>query len=157
MKIIAFSDSHGRAGVLEDIVEKNPDIMHFFFLGDGVRDTETLPLLWPQKHFYTLSGNCDYFSDSPCEATVTVNGTRIFFCHGHTLNVRGGTAELVRRALLENASLVLYGHTHISNVDFHNGICLVNPGSVAASRVGKNSYAVIEIDKSGAKPTIVEL
>lgn len=158
MRILVLSDSHGRAGLVEEIVEKYADIAHVFFLGDVLRDVETAALLYPQKHFYRVAGNCDRFAaDCACEALVTLGGVTVFYCHGHTLGVKYGLQGLMRQAGAQGAQLALYGHTHRANIDFQPGLCLVNPGSVSQARGGRNGYAVIDLQAGSILPTLVEL
>lgn len=157
MRIVAFSDSHGHGSELEKIICKHEDVNHFFFLGDVLSDIEDLRYLFPQKSIYAVAGNCDYYAKEPYEAIITVGGVKIFFCHGHTLGVKRSLSMLEARATVESASLVLYGHTHCSAIEHKNGICFVNPGSVARSRNGRNSYALIDISDKQICPTIVAL
>lgn len=157
MRILVLSDSHGRAGLVEEIVERNADIQHIFFLGDVLRDLETAALLYPQKRFYRVAGNCDLFTGCANEAETVLAGVNIFYCHGHTLGVKTGLQSLMRRAAAQGAQLALYGHTHRANIEFHAGICYVNPGSVSQARGGKNSYAIIDLKGQNIHPTIVTL
>lgn len=155
MKILALSDSHGRRSVLEEIVGRHRDVRHIFFLGDGLRDTDTLPLLCPEAHIYRVAGNCDFFSDAPDEMTVTLDGVKIFCCHGHTAGVKRGLDGLYLKARQQNAALALYGHTHIPNIDYHEGRIFVNPGSAGSPTGGRGSYAVIEIANASVRPEIL--
>lgn len=157
MKILVLSDSHGRTGIIEELVEKNAEIRHIFFLGDVLRDIETVQLLYPDKTYYKVAGNCDLFCDCVNEAVTTLGGVKIFYCHGHTLGVKYGKQYLLQRAKTEGAQIALYGHTHKSDVDMDTGILLLNPGSVAQARSGKNSYAVIDLDEKGIRPQIITL
>lgn len=157
MKIIVLSDSHGRAGIIEEILEQNAAIEHVFFLGDIVRDIEPASLLYPKKRFYIVRGNCDLFADCPSEAETTLCGVTIFYCHGHTKGVKYGLDGLKRQASATRARLVLYGHTHHSDITYHGGVCYVNPGSVSEARSGRNSYAVIELNEKEIRPTIITL
>ncbi|MBQ7288964.1 MAG: metallophosphoesterase [Clostridia bacterium] len=155
MRILVLSDSHGRAGLVEEIIEKNPEAEHIFFLGDVLRDLETAKLLFTDKKFYAVAGNCDFYADCPSEATARLGGVKIFYCHGHTLGVKYGTERLFHRAAAEQADLVLYGHTHQANIAQQGECFMVNPGSVAQARNSRNSYAVIDIDEKGIFPSIV--
>ncbi len=157
MRIVVFSDSHGSASQLEKIICEQENVNHFFFLGDVLADIEDLRYLYPDKSFYSVAGNCDYFSTTNYEAVTTLCNVKILFCHGHTLNVKHGLTLLEARAINEGASLVLYGHTHCPAIDFKNNICFVNPGSVSRSRNGRNSYAVIDITDGKITPAIVEI
>jgi putative phosphoesterase len=56
----------------------------------------------------------------------------------------------------ENINLVLYGHTHISNTEYDEGIYFVNPGSLSSPREGSRSYAVVDILPKGIMPIIIK-
>ena len=156
MRILVISDSHGRVSEIEKAIETQPDARHIFFLGDCVRDIEDFEFLYPDRSFHIVSGNCDYSSMLKSSDTARLGGRVIFFTHGHAFGVKGGLAGLRQRARQENADLVLYGHTHIASTEYADGVHFVNPGSLCSARAGRTSYAVIDIEKSGIRPIIIE-
>lgn len=157
MRILVMSDSHHRTAVIDKALFAQPTAEYVFFLGDNVSDIEDYELLYPDKTFFSVSGNCDYNSFIPSTGVETVAGKRIFYTHGHTLGVKGSTAHLRAAAEQNNCDIALFGHTHISKIVYDNGIYLVNPGSISSPRSGRPSYAVIDITDGGIMPVIVEL
>lgn len=157
MRIVVISDSHKRSDIVEKILYAQPDASHVFFLGDNAGDIEDLQYIFPNKIFHILSGNCDYFSNYPSSGMVSVAGKKIFFTHGHTLSVKYGVENLLKTTRQNGCDIALYGHTHIANILYEDGIYIVNPGSCSQSRNGKESYAVIDIEPNGIMPIIVEL
>lgn len=158
MRILVLSDSHGRVGALDRIIEKEQSAFHIFFLGDVIRDIENLVHLHSDRNFHIVSGNCDYFSTYPAFDFARVGETKILFSHGHTFSVRSGdTGRLVNFAAENECSITLYGHTHVPDIDYKDGIYIVNPGSVGRSREGAESYAVLDISKSGVLPHIIRI
>lgn len=157
MRIVVISDSHGRTGVIDKILSNQPDARHVFFLGDKVSDIEDFEFLYPKKTFHTVCGNCDYFSMVPAVGLENLNGVRILYTHGHTFNVKYGTQRLIEAAAQNNAQIVLYGHTHVSEILYEDGLYIVNPGSCSSPREGRASYAVIDITDSGIMPIIIEV
>jgi len=127
MKILVISDSHGNdSAVCSAIYKESPDaIIH---LGDGYADIpETLDI-----PIYQVRGNCDsYLCNSPDKQTIELEGVRIFMSHGHLYNVKTTMSSIYLAALEENASVVLFGHTHIpfADIDPQNP-SLFNPGSI---------------------------
>ncbi len=157
MRIVVISDSHKRSDIVEKILYAQNNASAVFFLGDNAGDIEDLQYLFPEKQFYILSGNCDYFSTFPTSNTVSVFNKKIFYTHGHTLSVKYGTENLLKTAKQNGCDIALYGHTHIANILYEDGVYIVNPGSCSQPRSGRASYAVIDIEKSGIMPIIVEI
>ena len=91
-----FSDSHGFNSPLETAIDSHPDIEHIIFLGDGLADIEDIKRYY-NKRFYIVRGNCDFASGLPVVDTVTMNGKKILFTHGHTLDVKYTTDEDYRQ------------------------------------------------------------
>ena len=157
MRAVVISDSHKRSDIIEKILYDQPNAQAVFFLGDCASDIEDLQYIFPDKKFYILSGNCDYFSAFPSTAVATVGGKKIFYTHGHTLSVKYGVERLIESAKQNGCEIALYGHTHISKILYENGVYVVNPGSCSCGRDFHESYAVIDIEKNGIMPIIVKL
>lgn len=157
MRVVVISDSHRRRDIIEKILYAQPTAESVIFLGDNAGDIEDFEFLFPKKRFYIVSGNCDYFSEYPSSDMAVIGGKKIFFTHGHTQGVKGGTGVLLKTAKQNGCDIALYGHTHIANILYEDGVYIVNPGSCACSRSGSNSYAVIDIEPNGIMPIIIEI
>ena len=157
MRIVVISDSHKRSDIVEKILYSQPDAKVVLFLGDNAGDIEDLQYIFTDKQFYILSGNCDYFSTYPSSNIAVISGKKIFYTHGHTLSVKYGSENLLKTAKQNGCDIALYGHTHISNILYEDGIYIVNPGSCAEPRDNRRSYAVIDIEPNGIMPIIVEV
>ena len=142
MKALIVSDSHGRANDLMDAVDiVKPDAV--FHLGDGYKDLRGLGLMYPDVEVYAVGGNCDFSVDVPAFRVVDIEGVRIFMAHGHTYKVKYGLYLLKSAAKSYKADIAFYGHTHIANYDDHDGITVINPGSIGYS----GSYGVLNINR----------
>ncbi len=157
MRIVVISDSHKRSDIVEKIICAQPKAVAVFFLGDHADDIEDLQYLFPEKKFYILSGNCDCFSNYPSTAVAMVGGKKVLYTHGHTLSVKHGTERLLECAKQNNCDIALYGHTHISNILYEDGVYIVNPGSCSQGRDFHESYSVIDIEENGIMPIIIRL
>lgn len=157
MRITVISDSHRRSSVIERILSSEPESGHVFFLGDITADIEDYELLYPEKRFHIVSGNCDFYSKYPSADMAEVGGIKIYYTHGHTLGVKYGTDNLKKSALAAGCRIALYGHTHISKISYEEGLYIVNPGSCSSPRDGAASYAVIDIEANGIMPLIKKL
>lgn len=157
MRIIVLSDSHGNVSRLDAAVMAQKQARHVFFLGDCVSDIERVAAFRSDRIFHIVKGNCDFLSDMPELSFITLENTKIMFAHGHTLSVKYSTDRLFCRAKTAGAQIALYGHTHIAGSEYRDGIYAVNPGSVAESRSGPDSYAVIDITPNGIMPVIIKI
>ncbi len=157
MRVLVISDSHKRSDVIEKILYAQPTAEHVFFLGDIASDIEDYTYIFPEKRFYILSGNCDYFSTFPSSSIQNLGGKRIFYTHGHTLGVKSSTAHLLKTAKAQGCDIALFGHTHIPLTLYEDGVWLVNPGSCGHPREGRPTYAVIDIENNGVMPIIIEV
>ena len=143
MEILIFSDSHGRAnGMQEAIARQVHRVDAVFFLGDGLRDVDSLEL--GNTPLYAVRGNCDWFSMSsaPDELLVPLGEHKIFATHGHLFNTKSGYGTLLAHAAKEGADIVLTGHTHMPHNEMlpagtviggkpqTKPIYLFNPGSI---------------------------
>lgn len=158
MRIVVISDSHKNTSVIEKILKNQPTAKKVFFLGDNISDIEDFEYLYPQKEFFSVSGNCDYSSFEPSVKLEKIDDINIIYTHGHTFGVKYGTERLLEAAKQRNCKIALYGHTHVSQTVYEDGVYIVNPGSCSKPRDGKKpSYAVIDIEKNGILPVIVEI
>lgn len=125
-------------------------------LGDNVEDVREI------KKFYhgrviNVRGNCDFTLDVPNERVENVEDKKFLITHGNRYDVKYGLSRLRYRALEERADVVLFGHTHVSEIDYEDGIYFVNPGSPSLPRNGIKSIAVININNKIIKPDIIEV
>ncbi len=157
MRIVVISDSHKRTAVIDKILDAQKEAQHVFFLGDNTADIEDFEYIYPEKKFHIVCGNCDYCSFYPVFGFENICGKKILFTHGHTLSVKYGTQRLHELARDRGCDIALFGHTHVSQILYDDGLYLVNPGSCSSPRESKASYAVIDITESGIMPIIIEL
>lgn len=129
MRILVFSDSHGRVGPMQDMIETyGADAV--FHLGDVVRDGDKLQELYPKLPFYRVAGNCDWsLQGTELEKVAHLGGKTIFYLHGHTQQVKSGPRVAVQTAQALGAELLLFGHTHRPLCQRYDGLLAVNPGA----------------------------
>lgn len=157
MRILVISDSHGRSKIIKDILLSKPDIKHVFFLGDVTRDIDEAKQDFPDREFHVVSGNCDIYCYYPETDIALINGVKILFAHGHKFSVKASKRPILSMAKEKGCPLVLYGHTHLPDISYEQGVYLVNPGSCAVPRGTKTTYAVIDISDKGIVPSIIEI
>lgn len=128
MKLAVFSDTHGRTdGMLRAIHAANPDAV--FHLGDYERDARCIPEAFPGLLLCSVSGNCDAQPKNPDTAVFTLGGVRVFASHGHRYGVKFSLDALLNAGYFSDASLILFGHTHVAMHEEISGTHILNPGS----------------------------
>lgn len=134
MRVLVFSDSHGRVGPMQDMVERYvPQVI--FHLGDVERDGDKLQKLYPEIKFYRVSGNCDWNNPQyPPEDIARLAGKTILYMHGHTQSVKTGVGMAVRAARAIQADLLLFGHTHCPLCEDYDDLLAINPGAAQDGR-----------------------
>ena len=163
MKIIVLSDTHGDYRALHKTVLLHQDADMFIHLGDGEKELYQLFTYepWTEQKFHCLKGNCDYRQDVKVYRTLTLDlpyGHKIFAAHGDNFQVKFSTARIAYEARENQADIVLYGHTHVSDCRYEDGLYILNPGSLSIPRDGKRpSYALIDVSEKGILPNIVFL
>ncbi len=151
MRILVVSDSHGDSYAIRQAVAEQPTAKIMFYLGDGERDLEFVEGK-SNLFIHKVKGNCDFGSSLPNCVVDEVDGQRIYATHGYVERVKYGTSLLRQYAAENKAAIALYGHTHVADTTYSDGIWLVNPGSI---RMGE--YAVIDITPKGIMPILLKL
>lgn len=131
MIIGVMSDSHGDAGAIEKAVNAMGEVDFWLHAGDFCSDADTLAKL-TRKRVYAVAGNCDgVAAKSKVDEFLTVEGKKIWLTHGHQSSVKYGTDDLIWNAKQYGVDIVIYGHTHISEISQYEDLYVINPGSVA--------------------------
>ncbi len=163
MKIIVISDTHGDYRILRKIALMHRDADMFIHLGDGEMDLHQLFSCepWTEQKFQCLKGNCDFRQSVMTYRSLTIDlpyGHKIFAAHGDQFQVKYGTARIAYEARQNQADIVLYGHTHVSDCRYEDGLYIINPGSPSCPRDGnKPSYALIDVSEKGILPNLAFL
>lgn len=145
MKILVFSDSHGRTSEMYEAVEREePDaIIH---LGDCVTDARDLARRCTGLTIWSVRGNNDYEADALWHCVITPQSVPIYITHGHQERVSwSGIGNLVSCAKKEGCRVALYGHTHCVFYEQIDGVLVLNPGSISLPRGGSAAYARLEL------------
>ncbi|MBR5224913.1 MAG: metallophosphoesterase [Clostridia bacterium] len=156
-RVGVFSDSHGDQKALYDLMEKMGYLDAVCFLGDVSKDAMFLSDLcsgMPQQPaFYGVRGNNDLASMLPDSMIADLGGVRAYLTHGHLC---AGPLALAYRALENECSVALFGHTHIPFYSYEQGVLLLNPGSAGNyCRGGAARASVLEI--TGGKFRVIDV
>lgn len=156
MLIGVISDTHRDHYMIQTALEYLIDCDLVIHLGDNVQDVDEIAEKFTGK-IINVKGNCDFSVLVPSERIEIIDGKKFFITHGHHYAVKYGLNSLKTKAMQVEADVALYGHSHISEITFEEGIWYINPGSAAFSRKGPNSIAFIDISNGNINPYIKTL
>ena len=143
MKLLVISDSHGNYAHALKAHEQAGPVDHVIHLGDGADDARLMEEVL-EVPVHRVAGNCDYEPKLPKELTLEIGGCRILLTHGNRHYVKSGLGQLIDRGAEVKATVVLYGHTHLPDVQSAEGMLLVNPGTLKKGFPG--SYAILTVE-----------
>lgn len=144
MRVLIVSDTHGRDDNLIEVVKRERPIDKIVHLGDigGLEDyieqiTDCV--------CFCVRGNNDWRSHLPAESIIMIGNHRAFITHGHYYGVSYSNVDVVRHARSLECDIVMYGHTHIPEID-EGKITILNPGSLTSPRQPgrRPSYIIAE-------------
>jgi putative phosphoesterase len=159
--VAAISDTHlprGARRLPEACLERLRGADLILHAGDfsAVAVLEELRALGPPVH--GVYGNADEPALRellPKELVVEAGGARIGVVHIPGPAV-GREERLLRR--FPGCDAVLYGHTHVPQVDRHEGAWILNPGSPTERRRGPfHSMLLLEVNAGAVLPELVRL
>jgi len=147
LRVVILSDSHGHPEQIEKIINQQSDADFFVDLGDSQECYDLIRVLYPDKKFHCVSGNCDEDICLPGDLVIPIDEKHsIFATHGHRYAVSYSRSILRKAAESNGCSIACYGHTHVREHTVEDGIHILNPGSCARPRDGQPpSYAYIDI------------
>ena len=150
MKILIVSDTHGRHGNLDVVLEKEGKIDLLLHLGD-VEDEEYYYDAIAEWPYHMVSGNNDYFSRLPKDKEIQIGKYKVWMTHGHNYYVSISTEKLRDAARARGVDVVMFGHTHKPYVDTSEKPIVLNPGSISYPRQeGRQAtYIIMEIGADG--------
>lgn len=144
------SDSHGRFSALEKMIDQAPDVAAWIHCGDYCEDGDDLAMC-VDVPVYTVLGNNDMMTqtNTPEYRNITIGGLHIMAIHGHQWYGGQRLKQLTALGKQNDAALVVFGHTHRRFYEIIDGMPLLNPGSIALPRDGRQgTYAICCIENS---------
>lgn len=148
MKILIVSDTHRRDGNLSTVLEKEGPIDRLIHLGD-VEGSQNDIIQAAGCPVDMVAGNNDFLGDLPKEKEIMLCSYKVLLTHGHYYYVSLDTKMLRREARARGFDIAMYGHTHKPRIEEHDGLIIMNPGSLSYPRQEgrKPSYIILEIDE----------
>ena len=155
MRIVVVSDSHGNDTAIFRAHEQAGGCDLLIHTGDGEQDALALEELLGCR-VLRVAGNCDIGSTAPRELVLELAGTRLLITHGDRQYVKSGLERLYSYARERQATVVLFGHTHLAHCEERDGLLLLNPGTLNR-QAGYRSFAVLTLGDGTVQAEIREL
>ena len=147
-KVLVLSDTHGCLARLEAVLEWAKELSPGLavFLGDGIDDVERAATITGFScNWQKVRGNNDFDFSCPATSVFDFSGHGFFICHGQNYKLYDGLDTLAVIAKNNNASVALFGHTHVPHAERRNETLLLNPGSIGNPRSNAGAtFAVID-------------
>ena len=150
MKILVFSDSHGKVEPIPYLLDNyKGEVETVVHLGDNVDDLLQLQSDYSDINFVAVAGNCDFGTRAPRERILVFGSKKILLMHGHSHGVKSQYDRLMYYALEKEVDACLFGHSHFPIVFRHESVFFMNPGSLSEPRGNKAGYGLLCIDSNG--------
>jgi uncharacterized protein len=155
MKITVLSDTHLPKGKrkLPDILIKDILESEFIIHAGDFQRAETYKELADFGELLGVYGNTDDPEIKgllPQSRICLIQGVKIGIVHG---DGKGKTTEKRARAAFnkDEVDMIIFGHSHIPYLRYHDGVLLFNPGSPTDKRkMPMFSHGMMEIDHVGS-------
>ena len=151
MRIGIMGDTHGDVFSMQQAVAVAGPVEFWLHTGDFYRDSLLLAAI-ASVPVTAVAGNCDGRAEAKPDEFIEVAGFRLWLTHGHRYGVKNDLSELREWALLYEADVVVFGHTHQPFVGNESGLLFFNPGSPSMPRRGRSrTCGVLELisERSG--------
>jgi putative phosphoesterase len=143
MKLVVFSDAHGRKELVDRVLDFNPDADAVINLGDSEMEQK----YFTKRNIIHVKGNYPLDPGQTYNQVCTFGSLKVFITHGHKYKVHYSLDLLIEHAELYGYNIVLYGHTHILFHKMIGDVRAINPGSLSNPRsMYPPSYCIINID-----------
>ena len=157
MNVVVFSDSHGRASYIDEMMARvtacgGEKPAHILFLGDGMGDLKHAHGL-DGHSVLSVCGNGDilFSGIEPDMRILGLGQYRALMIHGHLQGVKYGLTQAVALAVRNEVDLLLHGHTHtpfaktlaagerFEGVLIQKPLCIFCPGALMEGSFGRVS------------------
>lgn len=154
MRIGVISDTHGLLRPqVHDVFAGVERILHAGDVG-GYDVLLELATIAPVEGVIGNTDGWELRGILPEERILAIEGRTIVVAHGHLL---GAPTPLLLRRAWPRADIIVYGHTHVPQID-REGPLTINPGAAGPARFKlKPSVAILTLKTETADVELIEL
>lgn len=157
MRIGVISDTHGGLAAMRRAVAAAGPVDMWLHAGDFSQDAGSLADLTGVP-VTAAAGNCDGDTDARIDEFLELGGKKIWLTHGHRYRAKERTAELAWWARQYGVDAVIYGHSHVAEITWEDGLLIFNPGSTYHPRGGRGaSLGILTIEDGEIEASIIEI
>ena len=139
-----ISDTHGNTQVIRQLVAIAGPVDWWLHAGDYSQDARLLEES-SGVPVTVAAGNCDGRVAVPLDEYLEISGKKLWLTHGHRYGVKHELGEIIWWGGQYGVDVAIFGHTHIPYCQWHEGLLLFNPGSLALPRYGRPTYGILTI------------
>ena len=152
MRILVISDTHGKLDRFWEVFNKlriEDPVQMIVHCGDYLQDAKDIRMR-AGIPVISVGGNCDGNFDDAGYSILETEAGDFMVTHGHMQNVNFNLQKLYYRAQEAGCIGALFGHTHRSCYVDHDGIYLMNPGSLSEPRDGSGgTFGILDTHETG--------
>lgn len=153
--ILILSDIHNSTDVLSLLKNVINESDFVIFAGDGYNAIASF--IDDKDKFIAVKGNCDSCYGVKDELVFEIEDVKILLTHGDKYSVKANLTKLIMRAEEIKPDIVIFGHTHLAEINEINGITFINSGSLKVNYLGISTYAYMTICKKSHNEKIVNV
>ena len=155
-RIGIMGDTHAYYASAQQAVKQMGDVDVLIHVGDYIRDAQRLSREF-QREIICVQGNCDPMADEPLTRLIELGGWKLFIAHGHQYSVKFSLERFTMAVKEAGAQIGIYGHTHMPQVSFDEGIYFISPGSTGEPRGSGPTFALLHLTDDKVIPQIVRI
>lgn len=145
VKILVISDNHTIDDEMTQLLAHYRDnVDYIVHCGDSEFDKQHS--VWSLVDV-VVKGNMDFGYDYPTDKVIPMSFGNLYVTHGHFVGVNESRKRLAMIAKDNGAKIAFYGHTHVLNAEYIEGVLCINPGSFNHSRgpVRQRTFAIVTV------------
>ena len=149
MLIGVISDTHGDLAAIRRAVMATGPVDMWLHGGDYSQDSDFLAEITGLP-VTAVRGNCDGLVSANIDEYITASSIKIWLTHGERYQPKERVKELAWWGAKYGVRVVIYGHSHVPDNTWVDGILIFNPGSPSRPRGGSTaSCGILEIHGDG--------
>lgn|GEM_PF-102555 len=156
------SDSHGNLELLKKVcadLVNNLKVGTIIHLGDDYDDASVIDD-YPVEKLVVPGVYSEHYKSAAIPKRLIVNyfDWRILLSHTPTRHKNDGEGDIIPETMIEQRKIdiLLYGHTHIPNIEVKDGVLLVNPGNLKENdERHPPTYGLLHISKKMVDASII--